>query len=65
MSRTACLIAVGGAYVLCAPLLDGFLVDNSLVPQRVDGLLGLLREIVSQQILEIVQFFLNYCAFRC
>ena len=41
--------------MLLAPLFDGLLVDNSLVPQRVDGLLSLLREVVGKQVLELVQ----------
>ena len=40
---------VGGAHVLCAPLFYGLLIDNSLVPQRIDGLLSLLREEVGHE----------------
>ncbi len=53
------LIRVGGAHVLCSPLFNNLLVNLSLVPKRIDSLLCLLRKIVSQEVLKLVQFHLG------
>lgn len=47
-----------------SPCDDGFLVDNSLVPQFVDGLLGLQRKVVGQDALELVQLSLGVDAIQ-
>jgi len=59
VSRTMRLIGVRCAHVLCAPLLNGLFVNITFVPKCIDGLLCLLSKIVSQEVLEFVQFYLR------